>query len=115
MPMHFVDWLLVALPLLVILGIGFRARSYIKSVSGFLSAGRCAGRYLLSVADGSAGLGLITMVGMFEMYYRTGNSIGFWSGIGILVGLVMTMTGFVTYRYRETRAVMQAVSPSCVS
>ena len=44
MPMHFVDWLLVALPLLVILGIGFRARSYIKSVSGFLSAGRCAGR-----------------------------------------------------------------------
>jgi len=85
--MHFVDWLLVALPLLVILGVGFRARSYIKSVSGFLSAGRCAGRYLLSVADGSAGLGLITMVGMFEMYYRTGNSIGFWSGIGILVGL----------------------------
>ena len=108
MPMHFVDWLLVALPLLVILGVGFRARSYIKSVSGFLSAGRCAGRYLLSVADGSAGLGLITMVGMFEMYYRTGNSIGFWSGIGILVGLVMTMTGFVTYRYRETRAMTLA-------
>ena len=106
--MHFIDWLLVALPLLVILWVGFKAQSYIRNVSDFLSAGRCAGRYLLSVADGSAGLGLITMVGMFEMYYRTGNSIGFWSGIGILVGLAMTMTGFVTYRYRETRAMTLA-------
>ena len=108
MPMHVIDWVLVALPLLVILWVGFKAQSYIRNVSDFLSAGRCAGRYLLSVADGSAGLGLITMVGMFEMYYRTGNSIGFWSGIGILVGLAMTMTGFVTYRYRETRAMTLA-------
>ena len=106
--MHAIDYLLVLIPLVAVFWIGFKAQSYIRTVADFLSAGRCAGRYLLSVADGSAGLGLITMVGMFEMYYRTGNSIGFWSGIGILVGMTLTMTGFVTYRYRETRAMTLA-------
>lgn len=106
--MHAIDYLLVLIPLVAVFWIGFKAQSYIRTVADFLSAGRCAGRYLLSVADGCAGLGLITMVGMFEMYYRTGNSIGFWSGIGILVGMTLTMTGFVTYRYRETRAMTLA-------
>lgn len=106
--MHPIDWLFVAIPLLIILWVGFKAQSYIRNVADFLSAGRCAGRYLLSVADGSAGVGLITLVGMFEMFYQAGNSIGFWSGIGLLVGMILTMTGFVTYRYRETRAMTLA-------
>ncbi len=108
MHLDLVDWLIVAIPVLVVFLLGMRAQSYIKSVSDFLSAGRCAGRYLLSVADGSAGIGLISVVGLFEMYYRSGNAIGFWSSIGILVGLAMTLTGFVTYRYRETRAMTLA-------
>lgn len=106
--MSLIDYLLVLVPLFVIFAIGIKAQSYIRSVSDFLSAGRCAGRYLLSVADGSAAVGLITVIGSFEMYYRTGNSIGFWSGIGLLVGLFMTLTGFVAYRYRETRAMTLA-------
>lgn len=108
MPMHMLDWMLVAVPLFLVLFFGWKAQRYVKGVADFLSAGRCAGRYLLSVADGAAGMGLISVIAIFEMQYRSGTALSFWSGVGTLVGLAMTLTGFVSYRYRETRAMTLA-------
>ena len=107
-PMAWLDWFIVAIPLVIILYIGYLSEKYIRGVSDFLAAGRKAGRYLLTVSDGTAGMGLISVCAMFEQNYKCGYALGFWSNLAVLVGLVMTLTGFVTYRFRETRALTMA-------
>ncbi len=102
--MHWIDWIIVTVPVVVVLVIGLRAQRYVNDVSDFLAAGRVAGRYVLCVAIGTAGMGLISLVGQFEFYYNSGFAVGFWNQLTVPLGLVLTLTGFCYYRYRETRA-----------
>ena len=106
--MSFLDWSIVAIPLIAIVVIGVVAQHYTNNVAGFLAAGRKAGRYLLTVADGTAGMGLITVVAQFESKYRSGYAIEFWGNLTFALTLLMTLTGFVIYRYRETRVLTMA-------
>lgn len=99
-----VDWLVLALPLAIIILIGIKTQKYMRGVAHFLAGGRHAGRYLVSVSAGEAGFGLISAVGLFEMWYRGGFAIGFWQQITAPVGMIMAVTGFAIYRYRQTRA-----------
>jgi len=69
-----------------------------------LAAGRVAGRYVLCVAGGEAGMGLISVIAMTEMYYNAGFGVGFWGGITLPIGLIFALTGFQLYRFRETKA-----------
>jgi len=103
-----IDWLMLIIPTLALLWIGWKVQSYLESVADFMSGGRVAGRYLLTVADGTAGLGLISIVALFEQWYKSGFAIGFWGAIAGPVGMLMAVTGFVTYRFRETRAMTLA-------
>ncbi len=102
--MHLIDWLIVTIPVLAVIFIALRTQRYVRGVSDFLAAGRVAGRYVLSVASGEAGMGLITLVAMYEAYYKSGFAYGFWSQIAAPIGIVMGLTGYCTYRFRETRA-----------
>ncbi len=102
--MHLIDWLILIVPLTAVIFIGWRARQHVKAVSDFLAGGRVAGRYLLTIAIGEAGLGLITMVAQFQFFYKSGFAIGFWWAIATPIYLLVTLTGFAVYRYRETRA-----------
>jgi len=102
--MHWIDWTIVCIPLIVVLGIGLKSRKYIKGVSDFLTAGRVAGRYVVCVASGEAGMGLISLVAMYEAMYHSGFAYGFWNSIAAPIGIVMGLTGYCTYRFRETRA-----------
>ncbi|MDD5664525.1 MAG: hypothetical protein PHT71_09740, partial [Victivallaceae bacterium] len=102
--MHWLDYVLVVIPLLVVLWIGIKTQRYLTGVSDFLTAGRVAGRYVISVASGEAGLGLISLVALFEMYYTCGFGVSFWSKISAPLGMIFALTGFCAYRYRETRA-----------
>ena len=106
--MAWIDWVIVCIPMAVVAWIGWRTRRYMHAVSDFLAGGRVAGRYVVAVAGGMSGLGLISVVAAFEMYYRSGFAIGFWSGFELPVMLVIALTGFAIYRYRETRAMTQA-------
>lgn len=106
--MTWIDWLMVVIPLIAVIFVGGLAQKYVQNVSDFLAAGRVAGRYLLSVADGTAGMGLISVVALFEYNYRAGYALDFWGQFGVLVTLFMTLTGFVIYRYRSTRALTMA-------
>ncbi|MBO7741582.1 MAG: hypothetical protein J6S21_03425, partial [Victivallales bacterium] len=106
--MQWLDWVIVFLPLLAVLYIGWRSERYVRGVSDFLAAGRKAGRYLLTVADGTAGMGLISLVAVFEQYYKAGFALGFWSNFSVIISLLMTLTGFVLYRFRETRSLTMA-------
>lgn len=102
--MHPIDWLIVCIPVMIVLLVALKAQRYVKSVSDFLAAGRVAGRYVVAVASGEAAMGLISLVGLFELYYASGFAVSFWNQISIPLGLIITLTGYCIYRFRETRA-----------
>lgn len=103
--MHWIDWVIVCIPLLIVAVIGIRTQRYVKGVSDFLSAGRVAGRYVVAVAGGAAAMGLISLVMLFEVYYNSGLAYSFWdAGLTAPLLMIFLLTGYCTYRYRETRA-----------
>jgi len=79
-----------------------------KSVTDFLSAGRTAGRYLLSVSSGIAGLGAISVVMYLEMGFVSGFSLAWWGLSQGIIILILTMSGWVIYRFRSTRCLTLA-------
>ena len=90
------------------LGAAIFTLKYTKSVADFLAANRCAGRYMLSVASGIAMLGAIAFVGIWQMYYEAGFTAIWWGMPLCFVYLLMTASGYIIYRYRETRAMTLA-------
>ena len=75
--MSLIDWLIVLIPLLIVAAVAMRAQRYVKGVADFLTAGRVAGRYVVAVAQGEAGLGLISIVAVAEMHYKAGFALSF--------------------------------------
>ncbi len=106
--MSLVDWLIVIGFLIFTTAVAASTRKYTQSVTDFMSANRCAGRYLLGVARGIAGLGAITMVAQLEMYYEAGFTVAWWSMMAMPVWLIMSLSGWITYRFRQTRALTLA-------
>ena len=98
------DWLIIILPVSFVLYMGWRSRRYVVQVSDFLSAGRLCGRYLISIADIANGLSIMGLVAYVEVHYRTGFALTFWQNLTMPLGVVLSLTGFVTYRFRETKA-----------
>lgn len=83
-------------------------RRFTKSVADFLAANRCAGKYLLAVGDGMAGLGAISIVAQFQMMIEGGFTSQWWqSTVTAATGLV-AISGWVIYRFRRTRALTLA-------
>ena len=79
-----------------------------QSVADFLAAGRTAGRYLVSVGQWIAGLGAITIIANFEMNYVAGFAMSWWGLSMAIVVLILTVSGWVVYRFRQTRALTMA-------
>jgi SSS family solute:Na+ symporter len=103
-----IDWCIVCIPLLVVLAIALYTRRYLRSVADFMAGGRCAGRYLLATARSEMGSGAAVFVALFEIISKSGFAVNWWGTLTVPVGLVMALTGFVAYRYRETRAMTLA-------
>ncbi|RKY25395.1 MAG: sodium:solute symporter, partial [Planctomycetota bacterium] len=102
--MTLIDWSVVVGLMVLITYAAFTTKKHTKSVADFLAAGRGAGKYLLGTAEGTAAMGAISIIFFFEMFTRTGFTQQFWKNVGIPIQLVLTLTGFVIYRYRATRA-----------
>ncbi len=83
-------------------------KGLMKSVTDFLSAGRTAGRYVISVSSGVAGLGAISIVMFLEMGYVAGFSLSWWGLSQGIIILAITMSGWVVYRFRSTRCLTLA-------
>ena len=108
MNLLFIDWLIIAVVLIgMIYSVSF-TKGLMKSVTDFLSAGRTAGRYLISVSQGAAGLGAISIVSFLEVGYITGFSFQWWGLSQGIIILAITASGWVIYRFRQTRSLTLA-------
>ncbi|HEX9975355.1 MAG TPA: sodium:solute symporter [bacterium] len=108
MNLTWIDWGIVIVVLTCLISFVIISKKYMQSVADFLSAGRSAGRYLVSVGQYMAGLGSITIVANFEMNYIAGFAMTWWGFIMGVVVLILTVSGWVIYRFRQTRALTMA-------
>ena len=106
--MHWLDWTIVVGLIGFIIAVALSTRKYMNSVADFLSANRCAGKYLLGVADGISGLGAVSIVALFEMKYKAGFTASWWELMLLPIGVVIASTGWIQYRFRQTRAMTMA-------
>jgi SSS family solute:Na+ symporter len=102
------DWGIVVAVFGVIFALVASSRGLMRSVSDFLAAGRTGGRYLVSMSQGTAALGAITIVGMLEMNFIAGFNLRWWEMVNAVVLVGISVSGWVLYRFRQTRALTMA-------
>lgn len=98
------DWIIAFAMLAMVVVVAWWARRLSHSVGGYMVAERSAGRYLLVLSNGMAGLGAATIVGQFEMFYDAGLTANWWMLMSIPATMVIAISGWVYYRFRQTRA-----------
>lgn len=108
MNLHWIDWMLIGGFLLLLAGVVLYTRKFMRSVADYMAAGRCADRYLLTTAAGMSMLGLTQVVQEFQTYYEAGFGGIWWMTVTIPVGLLVSLSGWVVYRWRATRILTQA-------
>ncbi len=101
--MTWIDWAIVIIPIAALIAMSLYSRKYVRGVADYLAAGRLAGRYVLCVGDAMAALSVITLVAGSEQYYQTGFAVGFWGAIATPVTIFISLSGFIVYRWRQTR------------
>ena len=108
MNMHWIDWTIVIVFMAILIGVAVYVKRFNKSVADFLVANRCAGRYLLTVSNGMAAMGAISFAAMFQQYYAAGFSAIWWLMMLYPLYLLFALSGWIYYRYRETRVLTMA-------
>ena len=108
MNLYVIDWGIVVALVALLFGAALYTSRYTKSVSAFLAANRSGGRYLISMANAMAGTGVISLVYWFEIYYEAGFTAYWWSSMTEPALIVIALSGWIVYRYRQTRAMTLA-------
>lgn len=108
MNLNWIDWLVVLVPVAVIAAVAAKTRRYVKSVADFMAANRCAGRYLVATAQGEATYGATSVIAQFELFLIAGFTYGWWLQFNNIVWLFILLSGFIIYRYRESRVMTLA-------
>ncbi len=108
MNLNVLDWSIVVALVAVLFGAALFTSRYTKSVSAFLAANRSGGRYLIAMANAMAGTGVISLVYWFEIYYEAGFTAYWWSSMTEPALIVIALSGWIVYRYRQTRAMTLA-------
>lgn len=108
MNLSLVDWAIIIAFFLFIAGVATFTRRYVRGVADFLAANRCAGRYMLSVSDAVANLGAISLIAFYEAGLQTGFTYIWWSNLMTPFGILIVTTGWIIYRYRQSRVLTLA-------
>ena len=108
MTMTGLDWTILAVCVAALSWFSLRTVKHMRSVADFLSANRTAGRYMLALDASIAGIGAISAVALFEQYYAAGFPTIWWTWMTIPGAMIITLTGWVYYRFRETRCLTLA-------
>lgn len=104
MNLQTVDWALLAALFLVPLVIGRLCRPYAHGIADFLVAGRSVGRYLGLGSDSMQSIGAVTILAFWQMNYQAGFAGQWWYLLTPVAGMLVALTGWGIYRFRETRA-----------
>jgi solute:Na+ symporter, SSS family len=102
------DWSIILILFALMLGMVFLSKTLMKSVSDFLATGRTGGRYIISMFHGTAALGAITVVGALEQNFNAGFNSRWWEMPTAVILVTISVTGWVVYRFRQTRALTMA-------
>ena len=102
------DWIIITSLFIGLNIVGWYCKRYVNSVADFLVAGRNAGRYLGLTASGMAGLGAITILAFFQMYYLAGFAGGLWGIMGLPISIFIALMGWGVYKFRQTRVMTMA-------
>ena len=108
MHLYWIDWAIIIAVALFLMAMAFRTKKHTRSTADFLAANRCAGRYLLTMSEGISAVGTISIIALWQMNYKVGFASGWWGNLAIPVMMIITLTGWISYRYRETRALTMA-------
>ena len=106
--MHSIDWVIVSGILVLLIAAANYTKRYNQSVADFLVANRCAGRYLLAVAGNMANFGAISILAWYEMFYEGGFGAVWWHTLMYSVPIIIGVSGWLIYRYRQTRVMTLA-------
>ncbi len=106
--MAFLDWIIVAGTLVLLAAGVIVARRHSRSVADYLAAGRAAGRYVITLSQGVSEVGAISIVATLEMNYIAAFPLLWWGFTTGVVILLITVSGWVIYRFRETRCLTLA-------
>lgn len=106
--MNWIDWSIVGSLLILFIGFAAYTNRYTKSIADFLAANRCASRYMLAVSADASSLGALTILALFELYYKGGFSAIWWSMMTMPITIIIALSGWVIYRYRQTKAMTLA-------
>jgi SSS family solute:Na+ symporter len=108
MNLSMLDWSIVIGIMAGLTALAWSLQRYSRNVTDYIAANRCAGRYLLTVGEGAAGVGAITMVAFFQLYYQSGFVGLWWMNMQIATGTILALSGWVVYRLRQTKALTVA-------
>lgn len=101
--MGLIEWSIVAVFLFVVTASGLYCKRYIKNTEDFLVAGRGCGKYLGATAGEAAAIGAISLIAVMQAVY-VGGPAAIWSTFfGIVIWLVIALSGWGIYRLRESR------------
>jgi SSS family solute:Na+ symporter len=104
MELTILDYVVALLPVCFIIWVAWVMRKQMKGVGDFLAANRCAGRFLICTAVSESGATVMAMMTQLEVFMVTGFSLNFWNQFAYMITFMLTVLGFITVRYRETRA-----------
>lgn len=104
MNLNLLDWSVFVGLFLLLVSLSFLFIRCSKSVAGFLVAERSVGRFLGLESDSLSGLGAITILALWQQNYNSGFVGLLWYMLTPLAAMVVALTGFGIYRFRQTRA-----------
>jgi SSS family solute:Na+ symporter len=103
-----IDWAITAAMFVAIAALSVTGRLFMKDVAGYLAAGRSAGRYLLTVSTTASMVGAISIVAFFQQNLEAGFVLQWWEPLASVAMVLAMLTGWVIYRFRQTRCLTLA-------
>ena len=105
------DWGIVVVYLILSLVIGLVVKRYVNNMDAFVGAGRAVGTRLGIAAMAGTEMGLITIMYSAQKGF-TGGFAAFHIAVASgVVALVVSLTGFMVYRLRQSRVLCVADNP----
>lgn len=86
--LQFIDYLILAIYFVFVIGVGFRLKKYMVTSSDFLLAGRSIPTWATGIAFMAANLGAIEIMGMAAMASRYGMLTAHWYWLGAIPAMV---------------------------